>query len=149
MNETSFERIDRVLREAFECHRSIHDITSQIGRLVESGDGAGAVCKLTERGHGLQQLRSLHEHLNALIEEAHLTEPGARDRLESYRSVGKRLASWVEVTLSLDAEHERLVTEAKRELSNRLSTIKESKRQINDRRYYERDRRKKGRSFLG
>lgn len=151
MNETNAERIDRTLEELLEYHRSVHDMASQIGHLVESEDGDGAVRKLTERMHRLQRLRPLHEELKALmlIERVHLVEPDDRDRLEHYQSVGKRLASWVESTLSIDAENECLLREAKRELSNRLSRIERSKRQVHDRRYHEQNRKAQGMSLLG
>jgi len=153
MNEYDayFEQIDRILNELLQCHRSIYDITSQIGQLVESGDGDGVAHKLTQREHGLQRLHTLHEELKALtlMERVQLIECEAPDRSERYRNQGKRLASWVEVTLSLDEENKRLLGEAKSDLSRKLGQIKDGKRQINDRRYYEWDRRRQGMNFLG
>lgn len=153
MNEQDayFERMDRTLDELVQCHRSIYDITSQIGQLVESGDGDGVAYKLTQREYGLQQLYTLHEELKALmlVEQAQRIESEAPGRFEHYRNMGKRLASWVEVTLSLDEENKRLLTRAKNDLSRKLGQIRDSRKQIQDRRYYELDRSRQGMSFLG
>jgi hypothetical protein len=117
----------QVLANELECCQSIHDVTLDIGAMIQSDQVEALLSKLVERDHLIRQLQCFEEELRSLIAQWGAWPGDVGGSGSGLHRTAKQIRSLMESVVSLDEAHRNAITDRKGRVSGELRRLREGR----------------------